>query len=300
MRRLPPLNALRIFEIAARTGSYAEAAVELVLTHGAVSRQIGILEGWLGQRLFVRSGRRMVATPIARVFAAEVSLSFDRLTVAAEACGKPGARRILRVSAPTSFATRWLIPRLERFHIKHSDVEVSVTTVSTVFEELRGGFDVAVRRGSAKDNAWPQYHATDVLEDVDTLVMSPGLFARHPIRQPQDIASHVLLATETRPGDWLDWLDRAGLSHMAGQRRELFDHFHVTLHAIIDGLGIGIGPFPLLDADLVAGRLVAPLPDIKVRRTGYVALVPFDADKSAPLRGFVDWLVAEAASDAGR
>jgi LysR family transcriptional regulator, glycine cleavage system transcriptional activator len=204
------------------------------------------------------------------------------------------------VSAPTSFATRWLIPRLERFHIKHSDVEVSVTTVSTVFEELRGGFDVAVRRGSAKDNAWPQYHATDVLEDVDTLVMSPGLFARHPIRQPQDIASHVLLATETRPGDWLDWLDRAGLSHMAGQRRELFDHFHVTLHAIIDGLGIGIGPFPLLDADLVAGRLVAPLPDIKVRRTGYVALVPFDADKSAPLRGFVDWLVAEATSDAGR
>jgi LysR family transcriptional regulator, glycine cleavage system transcriptional activator len=293
MRRLPPLNALRVFEIAARTGSYAEAAAELRLTHGAVSRQIGVLEGWLGQRLFVRSGRRMVATPMARVFAAEVSLSFDRLTAAAEACGKPGARRILRVSAPTSFATRWLIPRLERFHRDHPHVEVSVTTVSTVHEELRGGFDVAVRRGSAKNTSWPQYRATHVLDDVDTLIMSPALFAHRPIHQPADLGGHVLLATETRPGDWIDWLETAGLSHMTGQRRQLFDHFYVTLHAIVDGLGVGIGPFPMLDADIAAGRLIAPLPDIKVPRTGYVALVPFDADKSVPLKNFVDWMVAE-------
>ncbi|MBN9088457.1 MAG: LysR family transcriptional regulator [Reyranella sp.] len=293
MRRLPPLNALRVFEVAARTNGYAGAAAELGLTHGAVSRQIGILEGWLGQRLFVRSGRRMVATPIARVFAAEVSLSFDRLTSAAEACGKPGARRILRVSAPTSFAIRWLIPRLEWFHQAHPIVEVSVTTVSTVHEELRGGFDVAVRRGSAKADSWPQHRATDILDDVETLIMSPALYARRPIRSPADVADHVLLSSETRPGDWIDWLGRAGLSHLAGQRRQIFDHFHVTLQAVIDGLGIGIGPFPLLDADLGAGRLLTPLPDIKVPRTGYVALVPFDADKTAPLKGFVDWLVAE-------
>ena len=293
MRRLPPLNALRVFEIAARTGSYAEAAAELGLTHGAVSRQIGILEDWLGQRLFVRSGRRMTATPVARVFAAEVSLSFDRLTAAAEACGKPGARRILRVSAPASFATRWLIPRLERFHTQYPNVEVSVTTVSTLHDELRGGFDIAIRRGSAKDKSWPQYRATHILDDVDTLVMSTDLFARSPIHKPTDIAGHVLLATETRPGDWTDWLEAAGLSHMTGQRRQLFDHFYVTLQAIVDGLGVGIGPFPVLDADIVAGRIVAPLPNIKVSRTGYVALVPFDADKTAPLRGFVDWLVGE-------
>lgn len=297
MRRQLPLNALRVFEIAARTGSYAEAAAELGLTHGAVSRQIGILEGWLGQRLFMRSGRRMVATPIARVFASEVSLSFDRLTAAAEACGKPGARRILRVSAPTSFATRWLIPRLERFHGDHPQVEVSVTTVSSVHDELKGGFDVAVRRGSAKDNAWPQHRATYVLDDVDTLIMSPALFERHPIREPGDIAGQVLLATETRPGDWIDWLESAALSHMAGQRRQLFDHFYVTLHAIVDGLGLGIGSFPLLNADLLSGRIIAPLPHIKVPRTGYVALVPFDADKSAPLTGFVEWLVAEGRAD---
>ena len=135
MRRLPPLNALSVFEVAARTGSYAAAASELGLTHGAVSRQITALENWLGQKLFMKSGRRMVATPNARIFAAEVGLSFDRLAVAAQACGRPGARRILRVSAPTSFAMRWLIPRLARFHDAHPDIEVLVTTVSTVYED---------------------------------------------------------------------------------------------------------------------------------------------------------------------
>src|ERR1700689_5099791 len=132
MRRLPPLNALRVFEVAARTSSYAEAGAELGLTHGAVSRQIAAVERWLGQRLFVRTGRRMAATPAARVFAAEVSLSFDRMIAAAEACGRPSARHLLRVSAPTTFALRWLIPRLEKFHAGAPDVKVAFTTTTTL------------------------------------------------------------------------------------------------------------------------------------------------------------------------
>ncbi|MBK1839458.1 LysR family transcriptional regulator [Azospirillum sp. YIM B02556] len=294
MRRLPPLNALRIFEVAARTGSYAEAGAELGLTHGAVSRQIAALEGWLGQRLFVKDGRRMVATPMARIFAAEVELSFDRLAVAAEACGRPDARRILRVSAPTSFAMRWLIPRLDRYHAGHPQVEVAVTTVSTVFEELRGGVDVAIRRGAAREHAWPQHRVVPVLEDVDTLIMSPALFARRPILKPADIEGHTLLASETRAGDWTDWLEAAGLQHLAGRPRRIFDHFFVTRQAVEDGLGIGIGPLPMLEIDVAGGRLMTPLPEIRVPRTGYVALIPRQADAGNLVAGFVDWLAGEA------
>jgi len=293
MRPLPPLNALRVFEVAARTGSYAAAATELGLTHGAVSRQIGALEAWLGQRLFARAGRRMVATPIARVFAAEVSLSFDRLITAAEACGRPGARRMLRVSAPTSFAMRWLIPRLDSFHQAHPQIEVAVTTVTTVHEELRGGFDVAIRRGFAGEGNWPRYQATPVLDEADTLIMSPALFAKCPIRSPADIEKHVLLTSETRPGDWTDWLEVAGSSHLTGRPRRLFDHFFVTRQAVEDGLGIGVGPLPLLDTDIASGRIMLPLPEIRVQRTGYVALTPVDAPKDEPLGAFVAWLVAE-------
>lgn len=293
MRHLPPLNALRVFEVAARTGSYAEAASELGLTHGAVSRQIGALERWLGQRLFVKSGRRMVVTPIAIVFAAEVSLSFHRLAEAAEACGRPGVRSILRVSAPTSFAMRWLIPRLQRFHAGHPDVEVAVTTVSAVHEELRGGFDVAVRQGVATDDAWPQHIAVPVLENADTLIMSPALFERRPISKPVDVEGHLLLASETRPGDWTDWLEAAGVSHLAGHDRQVFDHFFVTRQAVEDGLGVGIGPMPMLDIDIAAGRLMTPLPGIRVTRTGYVALIPRHLDNAALPATFVDWLAAE-------
>jgi DNA-binding transcriptional LysR family regulator len=293
MRRLPPLNALRVFEVAARTSSYAEAGSELGLTHGAVSRQIAALEVWLGQRLFVRTGRRMVATQAARAFAAEISLAFDRVTEAAEACGRLDVRRILRVSAPTTFAMRWLIPRLERFHAARPEVEVAVTTATTLHDELRGGFDIAIRRGSAEGDAWPQHRAVRFLDEADTLIMSPALFERLPLRRPEDIAGQVLLSTETRPGDWTDWLDRAGLSHLAGQRRRVFDHFFVTLQATLDGLGLGVGPLPVLSTDVAAGRIVLPFPEILVPRTGYVVLIPFDADKSASLTAFIDWLVAE-------
>ncbi|QCO19805.1 LysR family transcriptional regulator (plasmid) [Azospirillum brasilense] len=294
MRRLPPLNALRIFEVAARTGSYAEAGTELGLTHGAVSRQIAALESWLGQRLFMKEGRRMVATPMARIFAAEVGLSFDRLAVAAQACGRPNARRILRVSAPTSFAMRWLIPRLNRYHADHPHVEVAVTTVSTVLEELRGGVDVAIRRGVAREHVWPQHRIVPVLDDVDTLIMSPALFAQRPILKPADIEGHSLLASETRAGDWASWLDAAGLQHLAGLPRQMFDHFFVTRQAVEDGLGIGIGPLPMLEIDVAGGRLMTPLPEIRVPRTGYVALVPRQADAGNLVAGFVDWLVGEA------
>jgi LysR family transcriptional regulator, glycine cleavage system transcriptional activator len=297
MRRLPPLNALRVFEIAARTGSYAEAAAELGLTHGAVSRQIAALEHWLGQRLFVRVGRRMAATPAARAFAADVSLSFDRIIAAAEACGRPAASRVLRVSAPTTFAMRWLIPRLDRFHAERPEVEVAVTTTTTLHDELRGGFEIAVRRGAVQpeQQIWSQYRAVPFLDEADTLIASPALLDRCPIREPADIAGHTLLGTETRPGDWADWLAAAGLVHTIDRRRRVFDHFFVTLQAVIDGLGLGIGPLPVLAADLAAGRLVASLPKITVPRLGYVALIPFDADKTPSLTAFIDWLIAEGA-----
>jgi DNA-binding transcriptional LysR family regulator len=287
------LNALRVFEVAARTSSYAEAGLELGLTHGAVSRQIAAVERWLGQRLFVRTGRRMTATPVARVFAAEVSLSFDRVIAAAEACGRLDARRILRVSAPTTFAMRWLIPRLDRFHSQRPEVEVAVTTAMTLHDELRGGFDVAIRRGSADRDAWPQHRAVAFLEEADTLIVSPVLFARHPLNQLEDIANHVLLSTETRPGDWTDWLERASLRPAPEQRRRVFDHFFVTRQAVVDGFGLGIGPLPVLQGDLAAGTLLAPFAAITVPRKNYVALIPFDADKTSSLTSFIEWLITE-------
>lgn len=295
MRDMPPLNTLRIFEVAARTSSYAEAGKELGLTHGAVSRQIKMLEEWLGQRLFVRIGRRMAPTPAARAFAAEVSRSFDRMSSAAEACGRPAVRRLLRVNAPTTFAMRWLIPRLDLFHAEQPDVEVVITSATTLHDELRGGFDIAIRRGLAEPAMWPQYRAVHFLDERDTLIISPRLHERIPLRRPADVAKHVLLASETRPGEWTDWLERAKVAPGPEQPRRVFDHFFITRQAVVDGLGIGIGPLPVLQVDLDAGHLLTPFDNITVVRTGYVALTPFDGEKTSFLQTYLEWLIREGA-----
>ena len=130
---------------------------------------------------------------------------------------------------------------------------------------------------------------------ADTLIVSPALHERSPLRQPTDVAKHVLLSSETRPGDRTDWLERVKVAPQPEQRRRVFDHFYVTRQAVVDGLGVGVGPLPVLQADLDAGHLLMPFAMITVPRTGYVALIPLDADKTSSLTTFLDWLVAEGA-----
>jgi DNA-binding transcriptional LysR family regulator len=200
---------------------------------------------------------------------------------------------VLRVSAPTTFAMRWLIPRLDRLYAEQPNMEVAVTTATTLHDELRDGFDVAIRRGLADPSFWPQHRVVPFLDEADTVIVAPSLLERIPLQQPADLANHMLLSSETRPGDWTDWMERAGLSQRADQRRRTFDHFFVTLQAVIDGLGVAVGPLPVLAID-VGQRLVTPFPAITVPRTGYVALIPFDANKTSALTKFIEWLVAEA------
>ena len=140
--------------------------------------------------------------------------------------------------------------------------------------------------------------ATPVLEDVDTLIMSPALFAQHPIRVPADVEGHVLLAGETRPGDWIDWLEAAGLSHLVARPRRVFDHFFITRQVVEDGLGLGIGPLLLREIDVASVPDHDAVPQIRVRRTAYVALAALDAQKTGPLTALVAWLATEGQGQA--
>ncbi|NGZ83976.1 LysR substrate-binding domain-containing protein [Duganella aceris] len=286
-QKLPPLNALRVFEVAARAGSYSAAARELNLTHGAVSRHIAILEDWLGQPLFARDGQSMAATPHARALAREISASFDHIADAAERYGKSRHRNVIRVSAAATLAMRWLIPRLASFAEANPDVDVRVSTVLSTEPGFKGSFDLAIRRhvpGGGQFQAWPLF------SESNTVIASPELSQRAGAKTAAQLADHTWLATETRPGDWEAWLEVAGMPAMRARRTTRFDHFFVTLQAVIDGLGFGIGPFPTLDSDVAAGRLLAPFPELRAPGSTYYALVPLDADKPAHLRAFLDWL----------
>lgn len=294
--RLPPLTALRAFEVAARTGSFTAAAAELGVTHGAVSKQIQSLQVWLGQTLFVRSGQRMAPTPHGRAFAAEISEAFDRITDAARRYGTISATHVLHVNAPATFAMRWLIPLLPEFYAKRQNVEVRVSTSTTLTEGLRGPFDLAIRRGP---QPWEQYEATLFLDEADTVVASPILLDRQPLRDLEELADHAVLSTETRPRDWEDWLAAAGYVGPPPARRHRFDHFFVTLQAALDGFGLAIGPMPVLRHEIALGRLCMPFREIQVPRKSYFVLRPLDADQSPTMRAFIEWLVTTGSNHTG-
>jgi LysR family transcriptional regulator, glycine cleavage system transcriptional activator len=291
-QKLPPLTALRTFEVAARTGSFTAAASELGVTHGAVSKQIQSLEEWLGQTLFTRAGQRMAPTLHGRAFAREISEAFDRIADAARRYGNVSATQVLRVNAPASFTMRWLIPRLPQFYESHPDTEVRISTSSALDETLRGSFDLLIRHGP---QPWEQYSAKEFLDEFNTLVASPRLLKRQPLRRLEDLSKHTILSTESRPGDWENWLLAAGYNGSPPARQERYDHYFVVLLATLDGLGVSIGPMPVLANDVRAGRLRTPFSRITVQRPSYFVLTPLDADKSPMMHAFVNWLIRAGA-----
>ena len=285
--QLPPLHALRVFEVTARAGSYTEAARELHLTHGAVSRQIHLLEAALGQPLFRKEGQRMVATAHARAFAREISQAFDHIGDASRRYGKRATQKIIRVNAPATMAMRWLIPRLEDFRRQSPGVEVRVSTAFSNEPAFKGSFDVAIRRAAAEQ---AQFEVLPLFAEWGTVIVSPALWQRGPLAGPEELASAILLSTETRPGDWEAWLQCAGCPELRPVQDLRFDHYFVTLQAVIDGMGYGIGPFPTLSWDRELGRIAAPFPELQFPAETYHALVPMDSDKPRHLRDFLEWL----------
>ncbi|WGS54316.1 transcriptional regulator GcvA [Paraburkholderia sp. D15] len=254
-RRLPPLNALRAFEAAARFESFSAAADELCVTHGAVSRQVGQLEAWLGRDLFERRGRRVALTAQGRVYLSEISAALDRIALATDEQLRVTRQQIIRVNAPTTFALRWLLPQLSSFQLTNPAVEVRLTTSDEPIEKLREECDVAIR-GSEQKAAG--YVVSEFLSEVRLPVCSPKVLEVHPLRRVSDLAHHTLLHTATYPGLWDEWLAACGKPRLVPRNSQQLDHFYLTLQAAIDGLGIAMGPTALVALDVEEGRLVFP------------------------------------------
>lgn len=294
-RHLPPLNGLRIFETAARANSLSAAADELGITHGAVSRQVKVLEDWLGQPLFERQGQRSVATDHARAFAAEISAAFDLIGDAAVRFGRTPSTRVVKVNTQTTIAMRWLIPRLWDFHARHPDIEISVATSNTTETKSLLGFDVLIRREPLDRPEWRYFDRRSLFEEQLTLIASPALMIQQPFSDLKDLATQVFVSSHTRVGEWERWLEKAGMEELRPRRFQRFDHYHVGLQAIVDGFGVGIGGLPTLAHDLNERRLVTPFP-ITVKGNRYAAWIPPDVDKSQALNQFLNWLEQEAAA----
>ncbi|AQV99107.1 LysR family transcriptional regulator [Cupriavidus necator] len=286
-RRLPPLNALRVFEAAARLEGFSAAADELCVTHGAVSRQVGQLEAWLGHDLFERRGRRVVLTALGRAYLSEISAALDRIALATNEQLHAARQQIIRVNAPTTFALRWLLPQLSNFQLANPAVEVRLTTSDEPVERLRDEFDVAIR-GSEQKAAG--YVVSEFLSEVRLPVCSPRVLESHPIRHVSDLAQHTLLHTATYPGLWAEWLGACGNPRLATRNSLQLDHFYLTLQAAIDGLGIAMGPTALVALDVDEGRLVFPFEGPALPAWRYCSYVHNARLEDPAINTFLTWL----------
>jgi LysR family transcriptional regulator, glycine cleavage system transcriptional activator len=283
---LPPLNALRCFEKAAKLESFAKAADELHLTHSAVSRQIKNLEDCLGVTLFDRRNRRVYLTEPGRRLHAATTAAFRTLKDACEEIiVKPSSPLVL--SCEPTLTQRWLIPRLTRFSESNPDVLIHIVAAGGPVQFERDRIDLAVRRD---DFQWDcDTQSFPIVEETVGPVLSPSLCregdAEHILSLPQ-------LHTATRLEAWDRWCADSGYVWRARQNHT-FEHFYLSIQAAEAGLGVAIGPYPLVADGIRSGRLVAPF-GFTANKHSYVLLTKIDVNLDPRLATVLDWLKTEA------
>jgi len=296
-RRLPPLNALRAFEAAARHMNFTRAADELSVTPGAVSQQIQNLEDFIGAALFKRTPKGLLLTDAAQTALPALREAFDRLGEAASLLTAAVDGRRVTVSAAPSFAAKWLVPRLGRFEAAHPEVDVWLSAGMELVDFADGDVDVAIRYGSGR---YAGLEVTKLMRETVLPVAAPALLAERPLETPEDLAHHTLLhdgspdADESCP-DWSMWLAARGVRDVDGTRGPRFNQSSLVIEAAMNGRGVALAKRALAQADLDAGRLAAPLQINTAVDFAYFAVHPKAKGRLPQVRAFVKWLQAEAA-----
>lgn len=304
LRRLPPLNALRSFEAAARLQSFSRAADELHVTPAAVSHQVKALEQALGVQLFKRLPNGLELTRAGRSCLPQLREGFDRIAQAIAQLDNHHAPGTLSVEAAPTFAAKWLAPRLHRFAAAHPGVEVQIHANTRLIDASldaaagESSADVSIRFGSGN---YPELRTEKLLEvSVTPMCGTRLLEGEHPLRDPADLREQVLIHDNIGSDDgrplWQVWLERAGVSDVDFTRGLRFNHSVLALEAAADGMGVALGMPQVAAFDLASGRLVAPFAFRLPLAAAYYVATPGDRRDRPEVAAFREWVLAEAAS----
>lgn len=291
-RSLPPLNALKAFEAAARHVSFTAAAAELNVTHAAISRHIRELEAWLGVKLFLRTGRGVELTERGKGYTLEVTRGFDMLATATE--GVSGRRRRRRqrlvVSVEPSFAALWLVPRLGRFTAANPEIELVLDSTNRLADFARNEADLGIRYGRG---VWSNVASEMLTATNMTLVCSPALLRTTHARTPSDLPPNLLLQEESRRY-WNEWLDAAGVADRISPEGPTLG-LHLTIPAAEAGQGFALADEIIAGDALVGGRLVRPFA-VAIDTYGYYFVRGSDRKETKAMAALRSWLKSEIAS----
>ncbi len=298
---LPPLLALRVLETCARHQSFARAAEELGVTPGAITQQIRAIETWAGAPLFRRTGRNVVATSTLASATADLAQGFEHLAAAGQILRSSVRRsRVVSISAPPSFAAKWLLARLDRFRATNPDTDLWISADMSLIDFGSSDIDVAVRYGAG---AYEGLIAERLMQESVRPVASPGLVEKlGPFRAPADILRAPLLHdanAENDPScpDWDMWLRARGVG-AAGPRGPRFNQSALVIEQAIAGNGVALAKQALAADDLEAGRLVPIFEDKTPLAFAYWLVWPRGRHLPAQVRAFISWIKEETAAAA--
>lgn len=289
--RLPPLSSLRAFEAAARHLSFADAAAELFVTPGAISRQIKTLEDYFGVPVFKRQHRKVELTPDGVAYAAVVKQAFERLQIGTTRMISGSDAKSLHIVCPLTFAGRWLVPRMSSFIGMAPDISINLTTGASL-RNLNAVSNADVAIEFWRDNeVRPDFESHLLVRCKLAPVTSPAI-ARQ-ITTPGDLRTQRLLHSTLRPHAWPQWAKGAGVEVDANSGMK-FSSLALAYEAAADGVGVAMGDLALIVDDLASGRLACPLGPV-VNSGDYYALVyPSELKADTRIARFRDWLIAEA------
>lgn len=295
-RKLPPLNALRAFEAAARTGSFKDAAEELHVSQSAISHQIKHLEQVLRVRLFDRGARAVTLTGVGGGYLPYLQKAFDFIADGTRILTHEQRDDILTLRTYSTFAVRWLIPRLAGLQAQHPDLQIRLITAQNDPDFNGRDIDIAVVIGRATRS---DLHYEYLFRPTLFTVCNPRILNDDGrLQSPADLARRTILQVHSSPDDWPTWLQAAGGCEVDLAAGLSFDSYDHALRMAARGLGVALAMQPYVSEDFAAGLLVNPLPDHVPPAPGdwWLAYPPASAE-AGKIKAFQAWLIAEIESD---
>lgn len=287
-RRLPPLNALKAFEAAARHLSFTRAAEELFVTQAAVSHQIKALEEHLGLKLFMRKNRSLLLTEEGQGYFLDIKDIFSSLAEATERLLARGAKGAITVSLTPSFAIQWLVPRLSLFTAQNPEIDVRIKATDEDEGSLTEDVDVAIYYGTGH---WSGVRADKLHTEYLIPVCAPGLLAGDkPLAEPEDLKWHNLLHDTSRK-DWKNWFKSLGINKMNVNKGPVFSHSSMVLQAAIHGQGVALGQSTLTQPEIDAGRLVTPFSHVLERKEAFYLVCRESQSELGKIVAFREWML---------
>lgn len=291
---MPPLNALKCFESAARTGSFQIAAQELFVTPSAVSHQIKSLEAFLGVDLFVRKPRKINLTHVGEVYYTSIQKALNDIDGATQKLMADQESGELHLGVAAAFLTRWLLPRISSFHEQNPDVHIELSVIEGLIDFERSETDMAVYFGHGD---WQDIEVHFLRHYQQVPVCSPKLIEKSVIETPNDLFKHTLLHVTKRQDEWPNWFEKAGVDFNETIKGVYFSNGSLVVAAARSGLGVGLADIGFVQEEVTSGQVVVPLKQSMQLDKSFYLVYQKKREMTYAMKAFYSWIMDEMAKD---